>query len=197
MIKPAHHLCSLLLVTIACQPSSAVGGQPGKNKSPLLAEAEHQYTLTRVNQSRDVTGISIGTGTPVEDITVYSFEMHKNNPSPEKHHWVGAFYASEPYPGLGFGQGMNYVFLLASGDESHRYVVVPSQKGMTPHFLVYDPKVDLTQGRIDPPLAIRSKVSKGSGHPLIDGYQIGGCVEGPCDSGHCSAIGVGEEYSGT
>lgn len=196
MIRPAHLLCNLLLVAVACQPSSAVGGQPG-NKSPLLAEAEHQYTLTRIYQSRDVTDIPIGNGTPVEDITVYSFEMHKNNPSPEKHHWVGAFQTSEPYPGLGFGQGMNYVFLLDSGDESHRYVVVPSQKDLKPHFLVYDPKVDLTQGRIDPPLAIRSKLSKLSNRPMLEGFQIGGCVEGPCDSGHCSAIGVGEEYFGT
>jgi hypothetical protein len=147
--------------------------------------------------AREVSNVPIGNGPSVGDIVVYSFEMHKNNnSSPKLHNWVGAFLSSDEYPGLGFGEGMNYVFLLDQGDENHRYVVVPSQQNLKPRYLIYDPNVDLMQGNVDPPLVVRSKLSKAPG-TRADSYQIGGCVEGPCTSGHCSTTGVGVEYLGT
>lgn len=200
MIKALNCASALLLATAACShPAASASATPGAgatkdHHAQLLAEAMYEYTLTREVKALDRPGATIGHGTPVPAVQVSAWEMHKIRPStPEKHHWVGAFFVDGQYDGLGFGSGLNYVFRLDSDDPTRTYVVVPSNTALPPRYLSYDPTIDLTGGHADPPLAIRAKISS----PLkADEYTIGGCVEGPCGSGHCSVTDAGAEYTG-
>lgn len=181
---------SLSLVCVACSQSGVPGRPARADHDNLLAEAQHEYWLTRETPAVEKAGVKIGHGQPVMKIEVSSIEMHrKNMAAPEKHHWVGALRSDTQYDGLGLGVGYNYVFYIAGQDAAHSYVVVPEDKSLPVRYLVYDPTNDLMQGMFDAPLAIKGKVMV-----KTDNITIGGCFEGPCTTGHCSTTDAGDLY---
>jgi hypothetical protein len=190
MTRALRYLSVALLVTTACQPSGVRTMARTEDHAALLKEARDDYRTVRERPERRNDNAQISKDRAVEGIVVSAWSMEKiDGTIPEVHHWVGAFKSNRPYERLGFGRGMNYIFLLGSGDARHRLVVVPEDMSLDPRYLVYDPAIDLTEGHPDPPLAFKKKIDDPR---FIDAFVIGGCVE--CPIGHCSVTDAGDAY---
>jgi hypothetical protein len=190
MTRALRYLSVALFVTTACQPSGVRTMARTEDHAALLKEARDDYRTVRERPERRNDNAQISNDRPVQGIVVSAWSMEKiDGTIPEVHHWVGAFKSNRPYERLGFGRGMNYIFLLGSGDARHRLVVVPEDMSLDPRYLVYDPAIDLTEGHPDPPLAFKKKIDDPR---FIDAFVIGGCVE--CPIGHCSVTDAGDAY---
>ena len=151
----------------------------------LLDDANNNYTKGSPKNAVSLPSGSLDHGDAVAGLSVVAKPLTFSGRPPAAHQFVADFVSNKKYKKLGLGENDNYVLMLPQAKDT-MYVMVPSDLRIPMRILEYDSHFTFYHTPHDPPQVVKEVTGtitvQGN---RVDELVIGGCVEGPCPTGHC------------